>query len=228
VIEGPFAARWRSNVGCFSRRTGKGRVDWWRLRRSPPRIDVRWEFPLLLTAIDPKSEARLTGLDHALVSGRYLRRADRARLTREPHGTDDFPPRVLPVLAASRTYVDEHAELAVERLSAAAADRWARPFETHEDVDTLVPLRFLVSRPHGPVVQRASVSAPTAYRQMLEALRSDAGEGFSSSYETQDVVRSGASTLRTTGARGMRWRRGRGSGTRRTGRSPRPACSGRA
>jgi hypothetical protein len=187
VIEGPFAARWRSNVGCFSRRTGKGRVDWWRLRRSPPRIDVRWEFPLLLTAIDPKSEARLTGLDHALVSGRYLRRADRARLTREPHGTDDFPPRVLPVLAASRTYVDEHAELAVERLSAAAADRWARPFETHEDVDTLVPLRFLVSRPHGPVVQRASVSAPTAYRQMLEALRSDAGEGFSSSYETQDV-----------------------------------------
>ena len=185
VIAGPFASRWRSNVGCFSRRTGTGRVDSWPLRRSAPRIDLRWGFPLLLTAIDPESEARLTGLDRALVSGRYLRDGDRARLTREPRGRDDWPPRVLPVLAASRTYVDEQMELAVERLSAAAADRWARPFETYEDVDLLAPLRFLSRWPRGPVVQRVRVPAARAYRFVLRRLRRDVREGWSQAYETR-------------------------------------------
>jgi putative ABC transport system permease protein len=171
VISGPFASRWRSSVGCFSRRTGTGRIDWGPLRRSPPRVELRWAFPMLLTAIDSESEARLTGLDRTVVGGRYLRRGDRARLTREPRSREDFVPRILPVLAASRTYVDEQAELAVERLGAAAADRWARPFQTHCDVDTLVPLRFLTRRPHGPVVQRARVSAATAYRQLLHDLQ---------------------------------------------------------
>jgi putative ABC transport system permease protein len=187
VIEGPFASRWRSNVGCFSRRTGTGRVDYYPLRRSPPRIDLRWGFPLLLTAIDPGSESRLSGLDRTVVSGRYLRGADRARLTREPRDREDWPPRVLPVLVANRTYVDEQAELAVERLSAAAADRWARPFETHGDVDMLVPLRFLARQPDGPVVQRARVLAATAYRQLLRDLQRDVREGWSPADEAQRV-----------------------------------------
>src|SRR5262249_22979500 len=66
-FEGPFAPRWRSQFGCFSRSSGRG--QWWgdRLDRLTPRIVVRWSFPLLLSAIDPESEARLTGLDRAVV-----------------------------------------------------------------------------------------------------------------------------------------------------------------
>ena len=85
---------------------------------------------------------------------------------------------MLPVLAASRTYVDEQVDVAVERLGAAAAERWARPFETHEDVDTLTPLRFLKRQPHGPVVQRATVPAATAYRHLLRQLRAELRRGL--------------------------------------------------
>ena len=85
---------------------------------------------------------------------------------------------MLPVLAASRTYLDEQAEIAVERLGASAVARWIRPFvafETH----TLGPFSYLIGRPHGPVVQRASVSAADAYAELLRELRRPAG-GLSS------------------------------------------------
>jgi hypothetical protein len=33
---------------------------------------VEWSFPVLLAAIDPQAEERLTGLGQAVTSGRYL------------------------------------------------------------------------------------------------------------------------------------------------------------
>ena len=41
---------------------------------------VPWVFPMLLTAVDPQAEARLSHLDRAVRSGRYLRASDRAHL----------------------------------------------------------------------------------------------------------------------------------------------------
>jgi putative ABC transport system permease protein len=172
TIYGPFTEMYRSRFGCYSRRTGTGRAGYFPLTRSAPAIEVPWAFPMLLTAIDPDSEARLTGLDGAMVSGRYLSPRDHAHLIRRPRDREDFPPRLLPVLAASRTYVDEQAELAVERLRQSATERWTRPFSTHGDNDYYGPLRFLFRQPDGPVVQHATVSAETAYRQLLRALQS--------------------------------------------------------
>jgi putative ABC transport system permease protein len=185
VIYGPWTRRNRMQVGCYSRRTGAGRAgDYAPLRQAPPQVELRWSFPLLLTAIDPESEARLTGLDRGLVTGRYLRGGDGARVL-PPQGEFGYQPRVLPVLAASRTYVDEQAELAVERLGHADVARWIRPFvafETH----TLGPMTYLMQRPRGSVVERLSVPASAAYRQLLRELRPQAAGDFAH-YSAQSV-----------------------------------------
>jgi hypothetical protein len=171
VLDGPFEPIYRSRFGCFSRR-GMGQWQFPPLRRTRPHVVLRWAFPLLLTAIDPESEARLTGLDRTVASGRYLRPADRAYV--------DGRRRFLPVLAASRTYVDEQAEIAVERLGDRAASRWARPFPMTDGGDYFAATRYLLRLPHGPVVQRARVDADQAYQTLLRQLRG-------SDFEVQEV-----------------------------------------
>jgi putative ABC transport system permease protein len=162
VLDGPFETIYRSQFGCFSRR-GTGQWQYPPLRRTRPHVVIRWAFPLLLTAVDPVAEARLTGLDRAVVGGRYLTPRDR------PYVRDGS--RFLPVLAASRTFIDETAEIAVERLGDRAAARWARPFPMTDGGDYFAATRYLIRLPHGPVVQRASVAAETAYGTLLRQLR---------------------------------------------------------
>jgi putative ABC transport system permease protein len=168
VLDGPFAPIHRSQWGCFSR-TGRGFWNLGPLRRTQPFVLVRWAFPLLLTAIDPVAEARLTGLDRAVVDGRYLTSRDRPHVRRVR--PQDFPVRFLPIIAASRTFVDEQAEVAVERLGDRAAARWARPFPMTDGGDYFAASRFLIRRPHGPVVRTARVQAADAYRALLRQLR---------------------------------------------------------
>ena len=131
---------------------------------------MRWSFPLLLSAIDPAAEARLTGLDRAVTGGRYLRGSDRTRLVRTTGPGADYPPRVLPVLANAHTSVDEHADVVVRRLSAAAVHRWVRPFGA-DDFESLASLRFLRRQPPGPVVLRRSVGAGGGLRRAARPAR---------------------------------------------------------
>jgi putative ABC transport system permease protein len=67
-LDGPFSPRYRTAIGCFSRRDGTGRANYGPLRGSQPRLELRWSFPFLLAAVDPVQEARLTGLDRSVVS----------------------------------------------------------------------------------------------------------------------------------------------------------------
>ena len=170
TLDGPFRRIYRSQYGCYSRR-GMGRWRYDPLRRTQPRVVLRWAFPLLLTAIDPVAEARLTGLDRAVVDGRYLRRSDGAFVERVPGYGSSYDQRFLPVLAAGRTYVDERAEVAIERLDRASAARWTRPFPMTDGGDYFAALRFLIHRPHGPVVARVHVDAAEAYARLLRQLR---------------------------------------------------------
>jgi putative ABC transport system permease protein len=167
VLDGPFETIYRSQFGCFSRR-GMGQWQYPPLRRTRPYVVLRWAFPLLLTAVDPVSEARLTGLDRAVVDGRYLRPDDRAYVARDGQPVRQ---RFLPVLAASRTFVDEQAQIAVEQLGDRAAARWARPFPMSDGGDYFAATRYLIRLPHGPVVQRVAVPAEDAYRTLLRQLR---------------------------------------------------------
>ncbi len=95
---------------------------------------VNLPFPMLISAIDPVQENRLLGLDRTVVSGRYLRVSDDYRKENFQMGYGI----VVPVIAASRTYVDESLRVTVERLQPPAgsdvpailASKQAYPFLT--------------------------------------------------------------------------------------------------
>jgi hypothetical protein len=67
-----------------------------------PDVVFQFEFPLNVAAIDPQAEAKLVGLPRAMVSGRYLTASSR------PRDESSNPSWLtIPVLAASRSFVDE-------------------------------------------------------------------------------------------------------------------------
>ncbi|MDA8283555.1 MAG: hypothetical protein M0Z42_09760 [Actinomycetota bacterium] len=79
-------------------------------------------FPVLLSAIDPVQEAKLVGLPKAMVAGSYLREGQglSAPLS-SGHGRQfHLQVRQLPLLASSKTFVDERFEVRVQRLAVSA------------------------------------------------------------------------------------------------------------
>jgi hypothetical protein len=75
-------------------------------------LDLGWNVPFLLAAVDPAAEDRLVGLDRAVVAGRPLR-ADDAPLDERPGGSLT---REFPVLVTSRPYVDGQVQASYFRL----------------------------------------------------------------------------------------------------------------
>lgn len=91
-------------------------------------------FPVLLSAIDPVQEAKLVGLPKAVVSGSYLREGEGVSApVPSGHGSQfHLEVRQLPLLASSRTFVDEAFHVVVQRLSVPSggsrvAERLASP-----------------------------------------------------------------------------------------------------
>jgi putative ABC transport system permease protein len=76
----------------------------------PPVVDFSFELPLNISAIDPEAEAKLVGLQRAMVSGHYLSSLARPRLSKG-HSFSEIP-----VLAASRSFVDEQLQAQIQRL----------------------------------------------------------------------------------------------------------------
>jgi putative ABC transport system permease protein len=193
-LAGPFDPRYRTIVNCFSRVSGLAgeRRGWGPFRPGHMGLVLRWPVPILLAAVDAPSEARLTGLDRAVVRGRYLRDTDAVRdVPRSPHGVRHL---AVPVLAASRTLVDQAADLTVERFGSAAAapvpgtrlpDTAVHPLERylhhlrggtrvgHLRIGPAVSfarLRDALQRPlrdaAGPVVAAYWTVGPTGYRRL--------------------------------------------------------------
>jgi hypothetical protein len=76
-------------------------------------VRLGWPLAYVVAAIDPEQEARLAGLDEAVVEGRYLRASDGPVETPKPSIE-------LPVLAANELVLDERLDVTVERLPPAA------------------------------------------------------------------------------------------------------------
>ena len=184
AADSAFARERRARFDCYSR-TGGWRGGPEEVPGRPPRVprghigtSVEWAFPFLLTAIDPVAEARLAGLDRAVISGRYLRGSDRAgRPRRLPYATE----HTVPVLAASRTLLDQRVDVTAERLPSAQ-----RVF----DAPSLPPrvLAFLDRLPRGPARRHVRVTAASAYARLLDGLRRRHGP-FVSKYWTVGPTR---------------------------------------
>jgi len=123
---------------------------------------VNLPFPMLISAVDPVQENRLLALDRTIVSGRPLRITDSYRRVGLGLGYGV----VVPVVAASRTYVDESLQVTVERLQPPAGS----------DVPAILASKqaypFLTSLP-GESVGTQSFSPDDMYDLLLRQLEGD-------------------------------------------------------
>ncbi len=128
--------------------------------QSAPGALVTFSFPMLLAAVDPVQEAKLVGLPDTVVSGDYLQEQQGlSRPVEESSG--------LPVMAASRTYLDESLTADVQQLTippgVSAVDRLA-------DRNSATVEAFLHGL-SGSVVEHTQLSAQAGYTALLDELQ---------------------------------------------------------
>ena len=107
----PFGAAAQSYTSCWSR------VNQYDLPSLPGGAGVNhteagyyvdWTIPVLIAAVDPDAEAKLDGLNKALVSGRYLKENEAGGVT-------------VPVLASYSSGMNEYAQTTLQQLTAPSA-----------------------------------------------------------------------------------------------------------
>lgn len=163
---GPFALAGFESLTCFSEKSprlspfGQGPTVG---LPSPGWVGTRSEsyFPILVGAVDPLEEDRLVGLEETLVSGRMLRSTDRMRLRR---GAGRSLWRVVPVLASSRTYIDESIHLEIEQLSVPGPGRLIERLTAKKDA-----FGFVMGLT-GTVVASKTIEVDTLYESLLETM----------------------------------------------------------
>ena len=104
----PFGVAAQSYCTAWSKVNGYGRGPGKVVSPGNPGYDVDWVIPVLIAAVDPVAEAKLDGLDRAVISGHYL-----AENTRHAGTTSTFP-----VLASSVSGLGESAVTRLATLSA--------------------------------------------------------------------------------------------------------------
>ncbi|HUC24395.1 MAG TPA: FtsX-like permease family protein [Streptosporangiaceae bacterium] len=143
----PFGVAAQSDCTAWSKVNGYGPGR--DFSRANPRYDVSWVIPVLIAAVDPVAEAKLDGLNHAVISGHYL-----PEDTRDAGGTGTFP-----VLASSVSGLDESAVTQLAALTAPASP----PSMT-------VPWMTRRVTASSQVISTSTTTARQAYQQLLAAL----------------------------------------------------------
>ena len=174
---GPFSAARLFSPSCWSTGAGLHGQGWSSLGKQHYAALVQWSFPILLAAIDPAAEAQLAGLDKTIDSGRYLRPSDRPSTT----GTGDGKALQLPVLAASRTVVDEQSRVTVQRLPASSATAISKGLSEQAT-------NRLIAGATGTLVQSSTITAQQAYSEFLSGLSADPGRQQIDNYWTAGPV----------------------------------------
>ena len=151
----PFSAAVQSEPWCWSRVNGMGGDGSWEgLTARRPGYAVSWAFPMLVAAIDPAAEAKLDGLNRAVISGRYLSENGGVSFEGSPGGESTFP-----VLAADNSGVGEYAVTRVQRLPNPGGPPPLDP--AGMQADAAVP---------GRTVDEVKITAGQAYERLLSLL----------------------------------------------------------
>ena len=159
----PFDAGRQSDLWCWSRVNGMfGGGGWEGLTARRPGYAVRWLFPMLIAAIDPVAEAKLDGLNRAVISGHYLREQEGPAYQGAPGGESTFP-----VLVADRSGVGEYAVTRVQRLPNPGGPPALDP----------TGMQAAAAAP-GRTVAEVRITAGQAYQQLLALLTGTAYQDF--------------------------------------------------
>jgi putative ABC transport system permease protein len=108
----PFGVGDQSIANCWSKVDGTPSGPGPTFNIPAPGYNADWVIPVLIAAIDPAAEAKLDGLNHAVVSGHYL---TEHVSTTPHHGESEFP-----VLASAASGMDEYAITTLQRLASPA------------------------------------------------------------------------------------------------------------
>ena len=143
----PFSITNQTTLDCWSKLDGipLGHTV------SAPVYVADWVIPVLIAAIDPAAEAKLDGLNHAVVSGHYL--PERTDVVTQG-GESGFP-----VLASSASGMDEYAITTLQRLGT-----------PNTPPDMTVPWLTKEASAPGQTLATERTTAQQAYRQMLRLL----------------------------------------------------------
>jgi putative ABC transport system permease protein len=120
---------------------------------------VTFSFPMMLSAIDPVQEAKLVRLPQTMVAGDYLQET-------EGLGAPIADADGLPVIAASRTFLDESLSTDVQQLTIPAGVNLTQRLS---GPDNAAVERFLGGLA-GNVVQRPTISAQSSYTALISQL----------------------------------------------------------
>ena len=149
--EAPFGFSAQGGDACLSKLNGEGPGSG-DSRPSDPEFGTAWTIPVLIAAVDPVAEAKLDGLNHAVISGRYL-----AENASDGSAAGDLA--TFPVLASSTSGLNEEAVTEVQELPSPTAPpvlnvRWMTK-------EASVPGRTVATR---------RTTATQAYRSLLRVL----------------------------------------------------------
>lgn len=110
--DSPFGVAVQSTADCWSKVNQYALPPGAELPNNDAEWGTSWMLPVLIAAIDPAAEAKLDGLNHAVISGGYL--PENAADGQPTHdGTQTFP-----VLAASQSGIAEYAVSELQELGA--------------------------------------------------------------------------------------------------------------
>jgi putative ABC transport system permease protein len=159
----PFGIAAQSNTECWSKVDGsainvpQSAIEGVGNDTLHALFSADWVLPVLIAAVDPAAEARLDGLNHAVISGSYL--AENARDGSSSAGTITFP-----VLAASASGVGEDAQTRLQLLAPPAAP-------------PAISLRWLTreATAASQTIATYRTTAEQAYQQLLREMRAKTG-----------------------------------------------------
>lgn len=181
---GPFSAGHRGDMLCYSAKTPKVNSS----GSQHVNVAMNIAFPVLLAAIDPAKEAKLVGLDKAMVAGRYLRDDEPWHKQHHAQGVNF---RVMPMVAADTTFNRTRDTITIQSLR----------IPPGSDVPTTLASRRAYKFLNGLQGVRAGgrvVTEQHAYRRIL-AEKSKPPSGFDNSII--DYWRSGQAKYQTHGSR---------------------------
>jgi hypothetical protein len=151
--DNPFGPAVQSTADCWSRVNHYAPPPGVTLPDNPPSWGTSWVLPVLIAAIDPAAEAKLDGLNHAVISGSYL--PQNATDGQPSHNTQTFP-----VLAASQSGITDYSVSQLQQLAAPTTPpRMTADWLTRETPVT------------GQTLAVERTTAEQAYRSLLTALQ---------------------------------------------------------